>query len=1071
MIKILGYILYFILFCLIGYYIGSNEFLLEVFKYFGVLVIFTATIIGIIYIFKYLNIDKEHRYLHHIHILVFIIDIILVLSIYLGVYFYYLYSNKILIGNITESICLLVLILYLIFKIIFKSYYERNKKKGKNIDYKYNGKQYYKNGNKYYLSLEYISLIKIFKFLYIFILVILIIAMFLIYYIYEIDYIDILKLVINYYMIIPILLYELYTYFDGLIEKDTKVINKKKNKNDKIDFQSLEKEYSNLWDIEILSKYKIINNYESKVIEGLSEYNEVSDSIVNTVTNDKVNKFLYSRILSPIIDGKNIIIESSMLSTFSKVMIPIINIMFTASKRMLFICDDYNTVCECSKWLSKLDIKSNNSNIVVDVLNYDNTISVKLDSKVDIYIGTVDLALSSSSIFENIDVVFGINIDKIISLNAVDLNLLASVINGNRNDLVQYILFSNRVNELSQSVSEIFMKNDFLYQVINPSYLKEVNVNFFKTECGWYQNKILPGFASQYLGQLIPLALPAFKYNGTNVNIVSSNQSSDDQRMILQTTQNLLKKYLNKDIINIDNGVIFSTNENFIDITGDSINIVDDTYNNASLILLNWLKYTNGNMHLNIVSQPYLLRDYIVSNMDFFISNVDSVSNILPVPKTNIKLSVYKIIKQLCYGNVSEETLLRLINSQDMDLKIDMFLDDQVRFVTESLRELVKTAFDCDIFFTSYLVSNKTSTDVYDNKRYYRLLDSILNELPSRLFKTIKFIDSEQSAKILKRIPVFELYQNYLEGQYVTFQEKYYLIDKIDYDNGLVELKYSSNINSIKYRQRRIISDIKHISISKELPVSKVRDSILKKHILLASCTVNTLGYYEFNNTISFIPGEFGYKEIDSSKKGLSRKYNSMNVLAVNISSPNIIKMNDSDKFKLSFTLSVLLNEIFETLFYNIKQYIIVRTVVSDKNIYDHNDELIKLYEPILDTNIDNGINIYITEDTELERGITDSIINNFDSTIIRILYDYLYWILKEDNNLSDNKWYNSLNGDHINISKLDKLSFLKYGSDTVNKNIDLELLFDCLNELIISGNENLTNSRLDFINKRIEEK
>ena len=52
-------------------------------------------------------------------------------------------------------------------------------------------------------------------------------------------------------------------------------------------------------------------------------------------------------------------------------------------------------------------------------------------------------------------------------------------------------------------------------------------------------------------------------------------------------------------------------------------------------------------MFLNVVSQPYLLRDYIVSNIDFFVGNVDAIGNILPVAKTNIKLSVYKLINQL----------------------------------------------------------------------------------------------------------------------------------------------------------------------------------------------------------------------------------------------------------------------------------------------------------------------------------------------------------------------------------------------------------------------------------------
>jgi len=214
-----------------------------------------------------------------------------------------------------------------------------------------------------------------------------------------------------------------------------------------------------------------------------------------------------------------------------------------------------------------------------------------------------------------------------------------------------------------------------------------------------------------------------------------------------------------------------------------------------------------------------------------------------------------------------------------MKIKLDTFNHDQVRFITESLESLTKKAFGINIFFKSYLISKK----VYKGKnlefrRYYKLLDTIKKELPDKLFKNIIFIDSEQSEKILKKIPVFELYQNYLEGQYVTFDGKYYLINKIDYDAGIVNLIYSSNTNNIRYRQIREISNIKHLTIIKELPVLRIRDSVLKKYILCAELEVNTNGYYEFNNAISFVPGEFGYKQVDANKKGLHRKYKYTNV-------------------------------------------------------------------------------------------------------------------------------------------------------------------------------------------------
>ena len=296
----------------------------------------------------------------------------------------------------------------------------------------------------------------------------------------------------------------------------------------------------------------------------------------------KVFKFATIIVVALISIGIGIIYlinESCLLQSFSDIIVPIVNIMFTASKRMMFVCDSQSTVKQCEKWFEELDIKSNtaNSNIVIDVLNYDNTESIKMDSNVDIYIGTVDLALNSKAIFENIDGVFCLNIDKIISESALNLNLLASVLSSDRYDNVQYVLFGNRVNGLKQTASQVFMRNNFGYQVVNSSIEKSLSANFWSTEKGWLQSAILPGFAAQYLGQLIPLAIPAFKFDIRHADIISASQSFSDQMLSLQTAQPLLKKYMDKDILNIDEAITFAENENFLTLNDNSVVVVGDT--------------------------------------------------------------------------------------------------------------------------------------------------------------------------------------------------------------------------------------------------------------------------------------------------------------------------------------------------------------------------------------------------------------------------------------------------------------------------------------------------------------
>ena len=1034
---------------------------------------------GMFMAYKSLNIRKEYRYKHHIHLSV-LIGLVGVISIlYLALWVGSLLNENIanVFNNLHSSHVFPSLILsgYLLFKSIYKFYFRIYSKRKADILEENIAPQYYEKDGAIYISPHYTTVSKPCKYAAIIVTTALCIITGIMYYLKVAEAYS-LYLTIEAFFILPLFLFELSFFYDGNLYHAGQEIQKKNDmpESRSTTWAELDKEYTRLWKKQLLTRYNVSKQFEREVIEQDGITDEVSEHIAKSASEKESNDFLYSRVLSPIMRGENLIVESSLLQSFSEIIVPIVNIMFTASKRMMFICDNTSTVKKCEKWFEELDIKSTtaNSNIVIDVLNYDNTDSLKLDSNVDIYIGTVDLALNSKAVFENIDVVFCVNVDKIISESALSLNLLASVLSSDRYDSIQYILFGDRVNGLKQTASQVFMKNDFGYQVVNSTLEDGLSANFWATEKGWLQSAVLPGFAAQYLGQLLPLAIPGFKYKINHVDVISSGQSFSDQLVSLQTAQPLLKKYLNKDIVNVDEAITFSENENFVKLNDNSLVVVGDTNNNAALVLLNWLKYAKKNMFLNVVSAPYMLREYLVTNMDFFIGNVEAIGNILPVPKTNIKLSVYRLINQLCYGNVEEETLLREIKNQESDIKIDAFEGDQVRFVTEALQDLTKRAFGSNIFFASYLKSERVNKDKsMDSKRYYKLLDSIKYELPERLFKNITFIDSEQSAKVLKKIPVFDLYQNYLEGQYVSFDGKCYLIDKIDYDNGIVELLYASNNNGVRYRQSRTVKNIVHIGLNRELPVLKVRDSVMKKSILCTNLEVDTEGYYEFNNNISLEPGGFAYKKVDASQKGLRRDYKSTNVLAINISSSKINAMSEKDKFKLSFTLSVLLNEAFETLFSNIKQYILVRSVVSDNsNIADFKEnELVNLYRPIVDANVENGINIYITEDTELERGITDAIANNFDNIIMKVLFDYLYWITHEDDAPISDKWFMSSNGDYINAENIDKLKFLKYGGEKLNDVLDLELAFNCLWSLILDGSDTLTYSRAQVLNHRYE--
>jgi len=588
------------------------------------LLIFTVILVmelGIIKLFSYLNIRKENRYLQKKHLLFLIFDIIVGAIVFFIIYFVNSNNQNVIIklneDYIPQLILIIIILIYLVFKSIYRIYFDKYLLKNNDFSKDMLPKEYYRINNSFYIYLKYYELSIIFKLISIVILIILDFIVTFLYFVNKIDYLGIISITQT-AAILVILFSELSFYLDGICEeKNNKSYSNKRSilrKNFKI--EDINNEYCKLWYDKLLGTFKLHSNYKHELIEKDNLSYETASDIAYSISSDKINHYIYSRILFPIINSEDIIIESSLLEAFSNIIVPVINILFAANKKILFICDNPNSILSCKKWLEQSDIKINsaNSNLVVEVLNYENDLSMKADNNVDIYIGTVDLILDNKYICENIDVVFGINTDKIISENALYLNLLSSVLS---NSNVQYILFGNHVNGLRQIISQIFMRNNFKYQAVYNTSDKNFYANFWCLENGWFQSSLIPNFTNQYLGQLLPLAVPCLKYGIKTVNVVSLNNAFEEELLSFQNALPLLNEYIGCNILNVHEAISCLQNENFLKIDDDSIVITYDNDKNISLLVQNYIKYSKSNMLLNIVSPPYMLRDYIVSNIDF----------------------------------------------------------------------------------------------------------------------------------------------------------------------------------------------------------------------------------------------------------------------------------------------------------------------------------------------------------------------------------------------------------------------------------------------------------------------
>ena len=749
----------------------------------GIALAFIMLSVAVGFMFKPLSIEKKYRYKHHSHIAFFTIEIFAVTAIYVVFWICSIAFEGVKSAfnemHLNKWIFLVIVSIYAAFKSGYKLYFNLFAKKSSEIEETNMPQQYfYFKGNDeieegIYVAPYCEAILATLKKLRIILTVF--IAMFC-GYVFYVNYQSNQSIPFAYstLLLLPLFLTEVITYLSG-----NNINNKNAEEKDeqtgipevreKI-WKSLDEEYESLWKNHLLGRYNAVNKYEyEKAKSDKNLGTDTTKEIVKQVSQNEYQNLLYTKILSPIMSGNNIIVESEWLNGFSDIIVPIVNIMYSAKKKIMFLCDNQNTVKGCEKWFEKLGLKNDlgESHIIINALN-DNGTATK---DTNIFIGTVDLALNEHNIcfVKEVDAVFCLNADRLMAENTVQLNLLVSILCGSKKRDMQYVLFGNRVNGLAKTANQIFMTNNFSYCVVNPSFAYELSANFWATEKGKLQNRLLPASVSQYFGQLLPLLIPPLKV-GLEVNhtdAVGINQPFVEYVNALQAEEQFLKTYINKHVDGVDRTIFTHENESFLDLQNNSIVSVADTYNNVALTLFNWKKYAKSNMFLNIVSAPYLLRDYIVSNIDFFIENVDLIGKMLPVPKNNNKLLLYRLINHLCYDNVSEIEILRVLQ-ECVDEEIDISKAGQSGFITETLQKLTKKELNANINFKSYLDSNEKNI-AGKIQNTYKLLDSIKDELPDRLFKTVTFIESGRINRKLKSVPVFDLYQNYLEGQCVVF--------------------------------------------------------------------------------------------------------------------------------------------------------------------------------------------------------------------------------------------------------------------------------------------------------------
>ena len=457
-----------------------------------------------------------------------------------------------------------------------------------------------------------------------------------------------------------------------------------------------------------------------------------------------------------------------------------------------------------------------------------------------------------------------------------------------------------------------------------------------------------------------------------------------------------------------------------------------------------WESHIENTAFLQVVSPPYLLRDYFIDNCEYFLRTpVLALSSKMMISRFEIarKLLERLVSYQLTESEVLEE--LRLIKPDAV-------------YAKQELSNLFLLAFGIDIVASNHLSVEdgyhfSQAAERYEQTVRYSLLPQIKDSVELSFLQEIEIAD--EARNILKIASLDTLFQNYLPDQQHAFNGRPYSIRRVDLQSRKLRVNHVSPTNVIAYRPDLDIN-ILHI----EPPLSDAHRKNLGGRLQIDLCegnfSIRTKGYHTFRAGIEFASTGHTYTRIGQGEVP-ARHYRLGRLAIISINADAA-----TDVVGVTATLCLLLNEMRYTLFPEAYQYIHIGSPITSL-VFDNEGQAnyfphvrVEGKQAVVNEG-DKVIELCIFEDAHQDVGLVQSFFDKWDY-VFRVADDYLYWLQQGENALNDKDM-----GELFRKRQLQKTAFLSYGFEHPPDFVDIEGTSKLLRKLV--GRNYLTDQRERF--------
>lgn len=817
-----------------------------------------------------------------------------------------------------------------------------------------------------------------------------------------------------------LILGELYFYLDGATKREyaEQFLGEDEDAYRIVNYTSLRKYLRSIFRDKLLAENTSVNNtstYDVTTDEIIRKLEKSEDQkIVNfAVYADMLNKtgfpidhhYLHSCL--DMLNGKSILFNDPFYNDLIPYAFYPMNRALLSHQKVLVVLGRHSIENDIKRWLEKGIATITNIPFMwnIGILNSE---PQNLDIGIVTRSAVLDIKLHNANVnfLEKVGFFIILEPSKLITTAQIGLNLLTKKCKTDEDKNIVYCMCDKNCDGLVDTMSHILMTS--ITEVsATPKHFGTSSYMCWEVDNEYLHHRLVPNI-SRYLGIGTELSFAALKnqvsktkwYGGEAFPVI-------DIHWIAKQYYYDLTKYagLSTSQESIDEHFLISPNFWSAEIEKNNYFTVEDEAYNMFEILRDFSTRTTEQGFINVISSDYLLRDYMAENASIFEADAKAVPLIVADYTRSNRNTILRLVLMMSTFPVSEKILekeLSLLGTQVFDLKKQLWYelyscyselskttrlpDDYQSAVQAVYNETLKVG-DAEWRHDIFKPEESFNLKAGEMETTYSITDpAFLSMCVSELYSAGYVAEDEKGRRYYLGSELSgHIYQKYLPGQFFTFGGKYYEMQHLTADGQILVRRASEHITGRPaYRQIREYT-IHGVKLSEKIGAQQdiAGLKVIKE---FADISVRTFGYYRMERYNDFTTAKRVLFE--GEKNGIpNRAYHNKEILQIEL--PDFDgKLNDN----IRYTITVLLNEIFKTLFAENQAYICA--VTDDVFLAETESGKPFTYSVKGDNYQLHNNAVYIIEDSQLDLGLTVAVERNLQR-VFNMVYDYLDWHLE----------------------------------------------------------------------------